>query len=295
MKTPSTLCFCARLALVCAVGLTTPILRAAVSDADVNELKNSEQEQELRLKAVRKRVEVLSKTVREKAKAFHSLKNNSGVASFVWEDDELAQQKNQKLERMLQVTIREDLKEVQNLESQEGDLRAELEWIRVRLAEALARPAAEESPKADTHASNADSFHCQDLPVEAAEGKSLSLIQDFGVRKDADTGIEWRSLGWWIGRTGRLVKACASGTVVFSGRVPGRGRVVVLDHGLGGMTLYANLNEDNEYVFKKGDQLKAGTILGSPRDKLYFEARRNGSAVNPRDVLPAPHLAKSGL
>ena len=267
---------------------------AVVTGSDIDELKNSEQEQELRLKALRKRVEVLSRNVRDKSKAYHSLKSNSGVAAFIWEDEGSAVQKNQNLERMLQVAIREDLKEVQNLEAQEGDLRAELEWVRLRLTEALTRPAAPEAAEAAPVVVR-EVFRCDDLPVEAADGKALSLIQDFGVRKDVETGIEWRSLGWWIGHTGHVVRACASGTVVFSGRVPGRGRVGVLDHGDGGMTLYANLNDDNEYTYRKGDGVKAGAVLGSPRDKLYFEARRNGSAVNPRDVLPAPHLAKSGL
>ena len=253
----------------------------------LEELRVSEQEQEQRLKAIQDRAKSLNGVVEKKTKAYSAAVNNAGTASFVWQDQPESFQRRKKLERMLEMSIREELRELEQLSFQEADLRAELEWVRLRM-----REASEEKPLAPIKAGN---FRCDDLPVSPAEGKALSLLQDFGSRKDPDTGIEWRSLGWWLGQTGREVHACAPGTVVFVGKVQGRGRVIVLDHGDGGMTLYANLNDDPDLSFRKGEVVKAGRLLGTPRDKVYFEARRNGTAVNPREILPAANLAKVGL
>lgn len=266
----------------------------AMLASDMQELERSEQEQERRIKAVRERVKTVSKAVREKSRTFHALQQTSGSASFVWEDDTSSIGRQKRMEKLLQISIREALKEIDSLEAQESDLRADLELIQTRMKEAANAP---EAPEADAPAVAVatNSFRCEALPVEPAEGRSLSLLQDFGTRKDSDTGIEWRSLGWWIGQLGRQVHACSGGTVVFSGKVPGRGRVIVLDHGAGGMTLYANLNDDPEISLRKGERVASGRVLGSPREKLYFEVRRHGAAVNPREALPVTNLAKFGI
>lgn len=259
-----------------------PVAHAAISQ-DVEELQKSEREQETRLKALGKRREKLSKDLKKKSRAYHALSNNTAAVGFLWEESGGANARHVKLDRLLQVKIREELKELESLDMQESDLRAELDWVRVRLKEAATAEAA--PPPATPEV--ASTARCEDTPVRVAPGASFELLQDFGPRRDAETGIEWKSMGWWLGRVGPDVRACAAGTVVFAGKVPGRGRVVIVDHGKGLVTLYANLNEDPTSVrVEKGERVGAGAVLGLPKDRVYFEARRNGSAVNPREVLP---------
>lgn len=285
---------------VCALSVMSASAWALVP-SDTVELKRVEEEQVRRLNALHAREASLGKVVRQKTRAFHALTQNTGAAGFVWEDDNAAPERQRKLERMLQLSIREDIKEIEALDTQEADLETELAWIRTRLKEMIdgVVPSEPEAPAAaaptTVAAEAAPSFHCQEVPVAPAPGKGLSILQDFGTRRDPDTGIEWRSLGWWIGQAGPEVRACAGGTVAFVGTISGRGRVIILEHAKGAVTLYANLNEDPGYAPRKGEFVAPGRVLGTSRDRVYFEARRQGFAVNPRDVIPAPLLAKSGL
>ena len=121
-------------------------------------------------------------------------------------------------------------------------------------------------------------FRCARLPVTGAAGRKAALIQDFGTRKDPESGLEWRSLGWWLKDVDHEVRACAGGTVAFVGKVPGRERVVIIEHPEGGMTLYANLVEDARGALRKGDAVQAGDVIGTLKGNFYFEARRNGAA-----------------
>jgi len=88
---------------------------------------------------------------------------------------------------------------------------------------------------------------------------------------------------------GSPVQAVHPGQVVFSDWLRGAGLLVIVDHGSGYMSLYGG----NEALAKKaGDWVDAGEVLatsglggenGSPG--LYFEIRRNGSALDPEDWL----------
>ncbi len=84
---------------------------------------------------------------------------------------------------------------------------------------------------------------------------------------------------------GSLVFAVSPGKVVFSDRLNGYGLLLIIDHGWGYMTLYAN----NQSLLKhKGDIVnqkeKIATVGHSGTFKengLYFEIRQRGKAVNP--------------
>jgi len=62
----------------------------------------------------------------------------------------------------------------------------------------------------------------------------------------------------------------------------GYGNLVIVDHGGGFYTLYANLTEMSAQV---GSEVTAGTQVGVVADYLHFEIRRDGKAVNPIDWL----------
>jgi septal ring factor EnvC (AmiA/AmiB activator) len=104
------------------------------------------------------------------------------------------------------------------------------------------------------------------------------------------TGFGDSSSGLVIaGKAGEEVRAVADGRVAFANWLKGYGLLVIVDHGNGLMSLYAN----NDALLKNaGDAVHAGDPVGTVgssggqgRDALYFEIRQNGKAVDPRAWL----------
>lgn len=86
-------------------------------------------------------------------------------------------------------------------------------------------------------------------------------------------------------RAGSDVLACANGQVVFSDWLRGFGNLIIVDHGDGYLSIYAN----NESLYKSvGDKVTRGETIasvgntgGEEKPGLYFELRRNGQPFNP--------------
>ena len=96
-------------------------------------------------------------------------------------------------------------------------------------------------------------------------------------------GLRWQ--GWLIGASaGSEVKAVAYGRVAYSDWLRGYGLLMIIDHGDGFMSLYAN----NESLLREvGDWVESGsrisTVGSNPLngDGLYFEIRKDGKAMDP--------------
>ena len=96
-------------------------------------------------------------------------------------------------------------------------------------------------------------------------------------------GLRWQ--GWLIGAAnGNDVKAIAYGRVAFSDWLRGYGLLMIIDHGDGFMSLYAN----NESLLREvGDWIEPGSVIStvgtSPLngEGLYFEIRKDGKAMDP--------------
>ncbi|MEZ4387786.1 MAG: peptidoglycan DD-metalloendopeptidase family protein [Candidatus Krumholzibacteriia bacterium] len=94
------------------------------------------------------------------------------------------------------------------------------------------------------------------------------------------------------GLVGAPVYAVAAGTVQFADHLPGYGQCVILDHGSGYYTLYANLSR----IFAtRGSRVSGGQIVAelgisaeSERPELYFEIRKGREAEDPRAWLRPP-------
>ena len=92
---------------------------------------------------------------------------------------------------------------------------------------------------------------------------------------------------------GDMVRAAASGTVIFAGDEPSRfGRLVVIDHGNGWHTAYGHLSR---ITVARGEVVKGGERIGLAGDagvaktpELHFEIRKDGKPIDPALKLPAP-------
>lgn len=115
---------------------------------------------------------------------------------------------------------------------------------------------------------------------------SGSLLTGFGGRlPDGRIGN-----GWLIaGTAGADVRAIGHGRVAFADWMSGYGLILIIDHGAGWMSLYANndalLKEGGDWV-RAGDPIATvGSSGGQGRPALYFELRSNGKPVDPRSWL----------
>jgi murein hydrolase activator len=78
------------------------------------------------------------------------------------------------------------------------------------------------------------------------------------------------------------VQSVAAGRVVYADQFMGYGNLVIVDHGAGFYTLYANLDEMSAKV---GTGVSGGVQVGTAGDYLHFEIRKDGKSVNPIDWL----------
>lgn len=129
-----------------------------------------------------------------------------------------------------------------------------------------------------------------DLPVEGkviAEFSGDDLVYNETLKDwRAHSGVDFSA------KLGEVAKASADGTVedIFDSEL---GRCVVIDHGDGFKTMYANLSEETTY--KKGDKVKRGDNVGTigntalgditNGEHLHFEIIKDGENVNPVDYL----------
>jgi septal ring factor EnvC (AmiA/AmiB activator) len=84
---------------------------------------------------------------------------------------------------------------------------------------------------------------------------------------------------------GASVRAVHEGRVVYSDWLPGRGLLIILDHGNGYLSLYGHADQ----LFRQaGTRVQAGEVIAAAGDSggrrragLYFEIRRAGKPVDP--------------
>ncbi|MBU1425346.1 MAG: peptidoglycan DD-metalloendopeptidase family protein [Gammaproteobacteria bacterium] len=109
------------------------------------------------------------------------------------------------------------------------------------------------------------------------------IRNQFGARRPEST-MAWT--GWFLSAAPNLpVKAVAAGQVVYADWLRGFGNLLIIDHGQGFMSLYAN----NETLYKQvGDILRSGDTVaavgssgGNADSGLYFELRFEGKPFDP--------------
>lgn len=94
----------------------------------------------------------------------------------------------------------------------------------------------------------------------------------------------WSELQPWLSFESGKRPVCAvdGGIVTAVSTLSGGNQGLLVDHGEGRETLYANLSE---VTLQAGDRVARGQQLGACEDGLYFEFRQNGESVNPAEGL----------
>ena len=126
--------------------------------------------------------------------------------------------------------------------------------------------------------SNANSFSRMQGRLKKPVNGTLAGL--FG--QDRGDGEVWK--GVFYNTVPTPVSSIASGTVTFAGELEGYGKVVVLDHGDGYVSIYSGLNEINtaqNYAVNAGSKIGTSGTLPSGETGLYLEVRYNGQVMNP--------------
>ncbi len=161
-----------------------------------------------------------------------------------------------------------------------------------RLVEEIARAlAAKPAPKPPAGGRKVDQVADASLaskPFDTLKGRMRSpvkgeLVNTFGAPRE-ETGVQWKGL-FIRSTTGETVHAIADGRVVYADWLRGFGNLLILDHGGGYMSLYAN----NEGLVRQvGDAVRSGDAVaqvgssgGHAESGLYFELRRDGKPFDP--------------
>lgn len=129
-----------------------------------------------------------------------------------------------------------------------------------------------------------EKFRCDYFPIkQEEESTTLEKIFSFGEFVNPVLGKSSAKVQglWWGNTFGSLIRSCASGEVVLSEYVEGRGHVVGIRHGASDYTLYGNLDATSVRGLKTGTKIPKGAALGFALERFYFEVRKNGEAVDP--------------
>lgn len=146
-----------------------------------------------------------------------------------------------------------------------------------------------------TFASGGENPNASIVQESAKQWKSLAdgavgLSSGFGLRKDPFTGQVNQHNGIdVVAPAGASIRACAAGSVIFSGWKPGYGNTVIIRHEDGVESVYGHASKLLVHV---GEQVANHTPIGcvgstgrSTGAHLHFEVRRNGQALNPITLL----------
>jgi septal ring factor EnvC (AmiA/AmiB activator) len=118
---------------------------------------------------------------------------------------------------------------------------------------------------------------------------SGKIVVPYGSQKDPKFNTPVFRNGVYIKADEDSVRAVYGGKVVFAEWFKGYGNLLIVNHGEGYHTLYANLSE---IFFRVGDIIKIHDVVGRAGDSgivtapsLYFEVRYKGKPLNPAQWL----------
>ena len=126
------------------------------------------------------------------------------------------------------------------------------------------KPVAKEEPKLEA------------APLTFAWPVKGKLVAGFAEPRQKGIDIE--------GRSGDAVTAAAAGRVTYVGTgIPGLGKLVVIKHDQGYITVYAH---NKDILVKEQQAVTRGQKIAELGDKLHFQIRKGAAAVDPMRYLP---------
>jgi septal ring factor EnvC (AmiA/AmiB activator) len=197
-----------------------------------------------------------------------------------------SQQARQQTLKKFSQRLRQQRREVNRLQRDETHLAQLVD----KLAKMLAQPRSNSIFSNDNLPDNRFDEH----PFEQLKGKLVlpvkgAITNHFGTPRP-DSTVLWKGL-FLNATNGQAVKTVAAGRVVFADWLRGFGNLLIVDHGMGYMSLYGN----NETLFKQvGDLLIGGDTIasvgnsgGNEESGLYFELRHESKPFDPIRWLAA--------
>jgi septal ring factor EnvC (AmiA/AmiB activator) len=225
----------------------------------------------------------ISMATREQRAELESLRAEQAAQKKVLERDQRARQ--QMLGKISQ-QLRQQRREINRLQRDENRLAQLVD----KLTKMLARPKSRSLFRNDNLPDN----RFDGSPFGELKGKLTlpvrgEITNRFGAARP-DSTVLWKGL-FLRTSSGQPVKAIAAGRVVFADWLRGFGNLLIVDHGMGYMSLYGN----NETLYKQvGDVLRGGDTIaavgnsgGNEDSGLYFELRHESKPLDPMKWLAA--------
>lgn len=194
----------------------------------------------------------------------------------------LLREKNahQQVLKKISLQLKQQRREIGRLQRDENHL--------ATLLEKLSRIVEQPKTSPPTNNSGKSSIRTLGAPFVTLKGKlplpvKGKISNKFGSKRP-DSPVLWKGL-FVRAAASQQVNAVAPGRVIFADWLRGFGNLLIIDHGLGYMSLYGN----NETLYKQvGDELLAGDVIaavgnsgGNENYGLYFELRHEGIPLDP--------------
>lgn len=112
------------------------------------------------------------------------------------------------------------------------------------------------------------------------------IIKSYGIYDDYDYNIRFLSKGWLLqSQESKTVSAIFRAKVKYAGKLPGYGKVVILDHNDHYYSVYAKLSEvwvDKNSDIQEGQSIGKIATISQP---LYFELRHYSEPLDPTNWM----------
>ena len=182
---------------------------------------------------------------------------------------------------------------------QEAEARKKAAEARLAAAEKARKDRAAAAQKAADERAAMSNLTAEDMNIRAPSYVSISNANSFSrmqgrlkkpvsgtlaglFGQDRGDGEVWK--GVFYQTTPSTVSSIAGGTVTYADELEGFGKVIVIDHGDGYISIYSGLSEievAKGYAVAAGNRLGISGTLPSGMEGLYLEVRYNGQAMNP--------------
>ena len=182
---------------------------------------------------------------------------------------------------------------------QEAEARKKAAEARLAAAEKARKDRAAAAQKAANERAAMSNLTAEDMNIRAPSYVSINNANSFSrmqgrlkkpvsgtlaglFGQDRGDGEVWK--GVFYQTTPAAVSSIAAGTVTYADELEGFGKVIVIDHGDGYISIYSGLSEievAKGYAVAAGSRLGVSGTLPSGMEGLYLEVRYNGQTMNP--------------